>query len=139
MNEKTGRIVKEEILRSVATLFFAMLITLYILWRFDLPTTFFTTLGIPILITVVVTALVVRKRIETGREFKLKPGTRTHRLFFLIIGLLGIQILATVIYSIQKGSALDFRWGFILLSAVTFIGASIKELMRSEEDLKVRK
>jgi hypothetical protein len=45
MDKETERIVKEEILRSIATLFFAMLITLYILWRFDLPTTFFTTVN----------------------------------------------------------------------------------------------
>ncbi len=56
------RVVKEELMRSIAVFFFALVFTAYAITKFDLPANAFTVLGIPLLITAATFTLQVRRR-----------------------------------------------------------------------------
>lgn len=57
-----NQIVKEELMRSIAVFFFALIFTSFLLAKFNLPASFFTVVGFPLLITVVVSAVQVKRR-----------------------------------------------------------------------------
>lgn len=129
MDKETKRIVKEEILRSVGVGFFVLLANTFILVRYDLPKNFFTALGIPIFVTFLIFLFLARKRMETGREFKLKPGTRPYKIFLLILILYSIRLFSS---AIRAGSNLQL-WAVIVFLWLVAIGYGIREDLKASK------
>lgn len=78
-----NQIVKEELMRSIAVFFFALIFTSFLLAKFNLPASFFTVVGFPLLITVVVLAIQVKRRSAKVYE---KPNMKDVALHAVIIG-----------------------------------------------------
>ncbi len=56
---KMDKIIKRELWRSIAVLFFTMLIMAYIVTKTSIPANFFTVIGIPILVTAIIFLLLI--------------------------------------------------------------------------------
>ena len=105
------RIIIEELLRSVATLFFALMITIFLIKQFGLPASFFTIIGIPLVITGVIFSLFVYKRKTTGKEYKLKTGTTPYKVMTAIFTLACLVFIISGIRTIAYGNTLmGFFW-----------------------------
>ncbi|WP_042688009.1 hypothetical protein [Methermicoccus shengliensis] len=100
-------IVKEELMRSIGVFFFALIFTSFLLVKFNLPASFFTVIGIPLLITAVTFAFQVKRR--SGRTYE-KPNMKDVALHAVIIGI--VFAIYGVFYT-----ALTMNWrGFIYLT-----------------------
>jgi hypothetical protein len=126
MDKETKRIIKEEILRSAGVGFFVLLGTVFILVRYELPKNFFTALGIPFVITFSIFIFLVRIRKGTGREFKLKPGTRPYRVFLLFL----IAYSVRLIYFVVKSGANQGFWLLVIVLWFIGIGSMIREELK---------
>jgi len=103
---RMNQIVKEELMRSIAVFFFALIFTSFLLVKLDLPTNFFTVVGIPLLITAAVFAIQVKKRSAKAYE---KPNMKDVALHAVIIG------IVFAIYGVSY-TALTMDWrGYIYL------------------------
>ncbi|RLI75630.1 hypothetical protein DRP05_14410 [Archaeoglobales archaeon] len=101
-----NRIVKEELMRSIAVFFFALIFTSFLLVKLTLPTNFFTVIGIPLLIAAVVFTIQVKRR---GAEAYEKPNMKDVTLHAVIIS------IVFAIYGIFY-TALTMNWrGYIYL------------------------
>ena len=78
-----NQIVKEELMRSIAVFFFALIFTSFLLAKFNLPASFFTIVGFPLLITAVVFAIQVKMRSAKAYE---KLSMKDVALHAVIIG-----------------------------------------------------
>jgi len=93
-----NRIIKEETWRSVAVFFFALLLTLFLLAKIDLPRIFFTIFGIPLLIvTIHFMIKIYIRRNETSKPRKWSTRIIVKCLclisiIYVIFGLGGISL-----------------------------------------------
>jgi len=126
MDKETERIIKEEILRSAGVGFFIFLSWFFILVGYRLPKNYLTLFGIPFLITFSIFIFLVRIRKATGREFKLKPGTRPYRVLILLLVLYSIRL---IYHAIQTEGNLYFRAFWISLFLIA-LGSMIWEDLR---------
>lgn len=129
MEKETKRIIKEELLRSVGIGFFVLLVNTFILVGYDLPKNFFSALGIPIFVTFLIFLFLVRKRMETGREFKLKPGTRPYRVFLLILILYSVRLFSS---AFRAGNNLHL-WAVIVFLWLVAIVYGIREDLKASK------
>ena len=92
---KMNRIIKEELWRSVAVFFFALIITSFLLIKFNLPKSLFTVVGIPLFIVAI--HFMIKIYIRRNEAKKPKEWSRTIivkcicsiSFIYVIFGLMG--------------------------------------------------
>ncbi len=122
-------IIKEELMRSIATFFFALIGTNFVTKYLGIYASFFTVVGIPLLITGAVFSALVYKRKTTSREFKVKEGSGGWKVSmgFLIFG--GIVLIISGIWRILiEGIILMGIFSIVL--GLFCILAGLKELRK---------
>jgi hypothetical protein len=95
-------IVKEELWRSVAVFFFALIFVSFLITKFGLPASFFTVIVVPLLITI--SHFLIKIYIRRGEVYKPKKLSAktvaeflaSLSLIFIIIGLMGISLRSEV-------------------------------------------
>lgn len=111
-------IAKEELWRSVAVFFFALIFMSFLITKFGLPASFFTVIVVPLLITI--SHFLIKIYIRRGEAYKpkkLSAKTVAEFLVFLSIiyiipGLMGISLRG----GLFKESIIWFGgWSFLLV------------------------
>jgi len=95
-------IVKEELWRSVAVFFFALIFVSFLTTKFGLTASFFTVIVVPILITI--SHFMIKIYIRRGEVYKPKKLSAktvaeflaSLSLIFIILGLMGISLRGEV-------------------------------------------
>ncbi len=123
------RIIKEELMRSIAVFFFAFVGSGIVMRELGVHSrSLFILLGIPLVITAAVFSALVYKRKNTDRDFKVKPGSVGWKLSMGLLAIGGIVLILTGVRLIPTD---DMIAGILSLSLGLFcVFAGLKELRK---------
>ena len=108
-------IVKEELWRSVAVFFFALIFMSFLITKFGLPASFFTVIVVPLLITI--SHFMIKIYIRREESYKPKKLSAKSVASFLV--------LLSIIYIILGLMGISLRGGLFKESIIWFGGWSL--------------